>query len=111
MLGMGPQEILIILAVALIFIGPKRLPEIARTLGKGFAELRKAADDLKGQIDYDNLMKDKEDDRQPESTPRKDFQMPCDETRETETSTTAESEGMSPADERQKKTDTEKVEG
>ncbi|HDL52910.1 MAG TPA: twin-arginine translocase subunit TatB, partial [Proteobacteria bacterium] len=38
MLGMGMQEILIILVVALIVIGPKRLPELAKTLGKGLAE-------------------------------------------------------------------------
>jgi sec-independent protein translocase protein TatB len=34
MLGIGMQEILIILVVALIVIGPKRLPEVAKTLGK-----------------------------------------------------------------------------
>ena len=50
MLGIGMQEILIILVVALIVIGPKRLPELARTLGKGFAEFRKAADDIKREM-------------------------------------------------------------
>ncbi len=58
MLGIGMQEILIILVVALIVIGPKRLPELARTLGKGFAEFRKAADDLQETVRMD-LQKDK----------------------------------------------------
>lgn len=53
MLGIGMQEILIILVVALIVIGPKRLPELARTLGKGFAEFRKAADDLQETVRKD----------------------------------------------------------
>ena len=53
MLGIGMQEILIILVVALIVIGPKRLPELARTLGKGLAEFRKAADDLQETVRMD----------------------------------------------------------
>ena len=53
MLGMGMQEILIILVVALIVIGPKRLPELARTLGKGFGEFKKAADDLQETVRQD----------------------------------------------------------
>lgn len=47
------QEILIILLVALIVIGPKRLPELAKTLGKGLAEFRKAADDLQETVRMD----------------------------------------------------------
>jgi Tat protein translocase TatB subunit len=58
MLGIGMQEILIILVVALIVIGPKRLPELARTLGKGLAEFRKAADDLQETVRVD-LQKEK----------------------------------------------------
>jgi Tat protein translocase TatB subunit len=47
------QEILIILVVALIIIGPKRLPDLAKTLGKGFAEFKKAADDLQDTVRKD----------------------------------------------------------
>lgn len=43
MFGLGVGEILIILAAALIFIGPKKLPEIARGLGKGLKEFQNAA--------------------------------------------------------------------
>ena len=43
-------EILLILAVALIVIGPKKLPELARVLGRGLAEFRKATDDIQKTI-------------------------------------------------------------
>jgi Tat protein translocase TatB subunit len=53
MLGIGMPEILVILVVALIVIGPKRLPEVARTLGKGFAEFKKATDDFQESVRKD----------------------------------------------------------
>ncbi|MFW2331058.1 MAG: twin-arginine translocase TatA/TatE family subunit [Nitrospinota bacterium] len=56
MFGFGIQEIVIILAVALIFVGPKRIPEVARTLGKIYFELTRHIDDAKsalGQISSD----------------------------------------------------------
>jgi len=46
MFGLGTGEILIIFAAALIFIGPKKLPELARGLGKGIREFQKAKDDF-----------------------------------------------------------------
>jgi TatA/E family protein of Tat protein translocase len=47
---MGMTEILLILAVALVVIGPKKLPELARVLGRGLAEFRKATDDIQKTI-------------------------------------------------------------
>lgn len=58
MFDLGMQEILIVLVVALVFIGPKRLPEIARTLGRAFIELRRAGEELKGQIDLAEIMRE-----------------------------------------------------
>lgn len=46
MLNIGPQELLLILVVALLVVGPRRLPELARSLGKGIRELRKAQDEV-----------------------------------------------------------------
>jgi sec-independent protein translocase protein TatA len=46
MFGIGIQELIIIAIIALIIVGPKKLPDLAKTLGKGFSEFRKAADDI-----------------------------------------------------------------
>ncbi|RLA61784.1 MAG: twin-arginine translocase TatA/TatE family subunit [Epsilonproteobacteria bacterium] len=51
MFGLGAGELAIIGVAALIFIGPKKLPELARGLGKGIREFQKAKDDIKDQID------------------------------------------------------------
>ncbi|MDY0212158.1 MAG: twin-arginine translocase TatA/TatE family subunit [Desulfuromonadaceae bacterium] len=53
MFGIGMPELLLIMALALIFIGPKKMPDIARALGRGMREFRNAADDLKRTIDID----------------------------------------------------------
>lgn len=42
MFGLGTSEVVIILVIALIFIGPKKLPELAKNLGKGFREFQNA---------------------------------------------------------------------
>ena len=49
--GLSMTEIVIILALALLLLGPDQLPSLARSLGKGLRELRKATDDLKGQFE------------------------------------------------------------
>ena len=48
--GIGLGEVLLILVVALIIWGPKRLPQIARTIGKTTRALRKATYDLTSQV-------------------------------------------------------------
>lgn len=51
MFGIGFQEMLVILVVVLIFFGPKRLPDLAKSLGKGIAEFKKASDEVRKGID------------------------------------------------------------
>ena len=51
MFGIGFQEMLIILVVVLIFFGPKRLPDLAKSLGKGIAEFKKASDEVRKGIE------------------------------------------------------------
>lgn len=50
MFGLGTGELLIVLALALIFIGPEKLPGIATGLGKFARQIRDAIDDIKSDI-------------------------------------------------------------
>jgi sec-independent protein translocase protein TatB len=56
--NLGMQEILVILVIALLVIGPKKLPDLAKALGRAFAEFRRATEDLKKDLDVENLLKD-----------------------------------------------------
>jgi len=58
MFGIGMQEMIVILVIALIFIGPSKLPEIAKGLGRAFSEFKKATNDFKETIGIDNEMQD-----------------------------------------------------
>jgi|GEM_PF-4883456 len=53
MLGMSGVELMIILALALILLGPDQLPSVAKTLGKGLREIRKATEDLKSTFEQE----------------------------------------------------------
>ena len=50
MFGLGGQELLLILFVVLLFFGPSKLPELARGLGKGMREFKKAQADIETEI-------------------------------------------------------------
>ena len=53
MFGIGSTELLVILVVALIVIGPAKLPEIARSLGKALGEFRRVSTDVKRTIEME----------------------------------------------------------
>jgi TatA/E family protein of Tat protein translocase len=55
MFGIGFQEILVILVVVLIVFGPKKLPELARMLGKAMAEFRRTVSDFKSAVDLEEI--------------------------------------------------------
>jgi Tat protein translocase TatB subunit len=50
MFGIGMTELLVILTIGLVVIGPKKLPELARSLGKGLAEFRRASTDMRREF-------------------------------------------------------------
>ncbi len=61
MFGIGMQELLIILVVALIVVGPKKLPELGKNLGKALGQFRKATEDLKENLSENEAYRDLQD--------------------------------------------------
>lgn len=61
MFGIGPMELVLILVVALLVLGPKRMPELARTLGKGLGEFRRASNDLRQSLALDEIQNELRD--------------------------------------------------
>src|SRR5437016_12409306 len=51
MFNVGPMEMLVIFVVALLVFGPKKLPELGKSLGKGLAEFRRASAELRGSLE------------------------------------------------------------
>ena len=47
MLNIGPQELILVLIIALVVVGPARLPELGRSIGKALREFRKVQDEVK----------------------------------------------------------------
>ena len=50
MFGIGMTELMVIFVIGLVVLGPKRLPELARTLGKSLSEFRRASNDLRREF-------------------------------------------------------------
>ena len=64
MFGIGTSEILIILLLALLVLGPKEIPRIARTLGRGLREIERAKDELKESIEFEVEEEEKKDSKE-----------------------------------------------
>ena len=60
MFGIGATELIVILVVALLVIGPKKLPELARSLGRGLAEFRRATGDVTEELYNARIMLEEE---------------------------------------------------
>lgn len=50
----GSGELIVIFVLALLLFGPDKLPDLARTIGKGMKEIRKASDDFRRQLKIDD---------------------------------------------------------
>jgi sec-independent protein translocase protein TatB len=77
MFGIGGSELLIILIVALLVLGPEKLPGLARTLGKAMGELRRTSADFQRALNLEAAMdatrprkKDKAPGAAPKATPK-----------------------------------------
>jgi TatA/E family protein of Tat protein translocase len=72
MFGIGMTELIVILVIALLVIGPKKLPDVARSLGKGLREFRKATTDLKEEFQVDEIDEIKDFEVENDINPNKD---------------------------------------
>ena len=102
--SLGSTELLFILVIALIFFGPRKLPTLARSMGKGLAEFRKASDDFKrtwerevalesAKLEDNSLL---EAHQQPVYAPPQTFDQPVTETSNSELVVPRESETQTP---------------
>lgn len=61
MFGIGTSEVLIILLIALLILGPKEIPRVARTIGRGMRELDRAKDEFRKSIEFEANENDEEE--------------------------------------------------
>ncbi len=57
MFGIGFEHLVVILIVVLLVVGPNKLPDVARALGRGYAEFKRTMDDLKSTMDQDDTVR------------------------------------------------------
>lgn len=69
MLNVGPWELMVILLIALIVVGPQKLPELSRQIGKGLREFKRVQDEVKDMVTFDLFSEPEPQRPTPSSTP------------------------------------------
>ncbi len=74
MFGIGPQELVVVVLLALVVFGPRRLPQMARELGRFVWEARHSIDEFKEELGSEEVNEDRRDAQESknERAPRKD---------------------------------------
>lgn len=67
MMGLGMQEIVVILVVALVFFGPRKLPELGRSLGRTMNEFKKASNELRNTLEDEVRVEEQREQRAKEA--------------------------------------------
>ena len=61
MFGLGTPELVIILVIALVIFGPRKLPELGRSLGRSIGEFKKASNELRNTLEEEIRVEEKRD--------------------------------------------------
>ncbi len=70
MFNIGPGELVVILILALVLLGPDKLPEVARSIGKGMKELRRATEDIRNTVEQEIYRADLDKPLSPPASPQ-----------------------------------------
>jgi Tat protein translocase TatB subunit len=81
MFGIGLPELIVILAIALIVVGPKKLPDLAKALGRGIAEFRRATTDIKESLEANSAISEVKQTITEAKASLADVKLPADEAR------------------------------
>ncbi|MEA2155925.1 MAG: sec-independent protein translocase protein TatA [Solirubrobacteraceae bacterium] len=52
--NIGPMELIVVLVIALVVLGPKKLPEVGKSLGKGMREFKESLSNMSGDDDHED---------------------------------------------------------
>jgi len=93
MFGIGLPELVVILAVALIVLGPQRLPEVARMLGRAYGQLRRASEEFQNTIRQDLAALERQEDVNRNKAIAQEIRERCADVEDVQTAIIQEREG------------------
>ena len=93
MFGIGLPELVVILAVALIVLGPQRLPEVARMLGRAYAQLRRASEEFQQTIRQDLAVLERQEDANRNKAVAQEIRERCADVEDVQTAIVQERDG------------------